>query len=143
MGDVVLGELLSDRGLSPAEAQEPIDLHLVAGNGAGQRPYADALRLVTVLRRAGLGVAHAMNAERYLSQATRNQVEAARKAGATAAIHFTERGDVEATSLLGSLKDAPTHRADAERLLAGDAATLAALTAWLRDLRRATDRPDG
>ena len=36
--------LLTERDLWPATVQEPVDFHLVAGNGAGQRPYADALR---------------------------------------------------------------------------------------------------
>lgn len=135
MGDVVLGELLTERGLWPAAAQAATDFQLVAGNGATQRPYADALRLVTALRTAGFSVAHGMNAERYLTQATRNQVDAARKAGASAVVYFREDGAVEAMSLLGKLTGAATHAVDAGDALAGDAQAMQALRHWLQSQR--------
>ncbi|MDH5234853.1 MAG: histidine--tRNA ligase [Gemmatimonadota bacterium] len=135
MGDVVLGELLTERGLWPADAQEPVDFHLVAGNGAGQRPYADALRLVAALRGAGFSVNHAMSGERYLSQATRNQVDGARKAGATSAIYFREDGAVEAVSLLGKMTGAATHSLPADAAIRGDQAVLDSLREWLHQQR--------
>ncbi len=131
MGDVVLGELLTERGLWPGTVQEPVDFHLVAGNGAGQRPYADVLRLVAALRAAGFSVNHGMSAERYMSQATRNQVDGARKAGSSAVIYFREDGAVEVSSLLGKMTGAATHAVDAGAALSGDARTMQELREWL------------
>ena len=139
MGDVVLGELLADRGLFPAPGADGADLYLVAGNGAVGRPYAEALRLVSALRGAGFSVNHGLNAERFLSQATRNQVDGAKKAGAAAVIGVLEDGRIEVTSILGRMKDAPTHVMDPAATLAGDATTLQALRDWLAE-QRATAR---
>jgi histidyl-tRNA synthetase len=135
MGDVVLGELLTERGLWPAGVSDATDFHLVAGNGATSRPFDDALRLVTALRGAGFSVNHGMNAERYLSQATRNQVDGARKAGASAVIYFREDGMVEAMDIMGSMKDAPTHALEAAKAIGGDGGTMDALRHWLRSQR--------
>lgn len=137
MGDVVLGELLTERGLWPEMVQEPVDFHLVAGNGAGQRPFADVLRLVAALRGAGFSVNHGMNAERYLSQATRNQVDGARKAGSSAAVYFRGDGAVEAMSLLGRMTGAATHAVDAGAALSGDAQAMHGLRHWLQRQRAA------
>ena len=139
MGDVVLAELLADRGLFPAPGADGADLYLVAGHGAVGRPYAEALRLVSALRAAGFSVNHGLNAERYLSQATRNQVDGAKKAGAAAVIGVREDGRLEVTSILGRMKDAPTHVMDPAATLAGDATTLQALRVWLAE-QRATAR---
>ena len=139
MGDVVLAELLADRGLFPAPGADGADLYLVAGHGAVGRPYAEALRLVSALRAAGFSVNHGLNAERYLSQATRNQVDGAKKAGAAAVIGIREDGRLEVTSILGRMKDAPTHVMDPAATLAGDATTLQALRDWLAE-QRATAR---
>jgi len=139
MGDVVLGELLADRGLFPAPGADGADLYLVAGNGAVGRPYAEALRLVSALRGAGFSVNHGLNAERFLSQATRNQVDGAKKAGAAAVIGVREDGRIEVTSILGRMKDAPTHVMDPAATLAADATTLQALRDWLAE-QRATAR---
>jgi histidyl-tRNA synthetase len=139
MGDVVLGELLADRGLLPAPGTDGADLYLVAGNGAVGRPYAEALRLVSALRGAGFSVNHGLNAERFLSQATRNQVDGAKKAGAAAVIGVREDGRIEVTSILGRMKDAPTHVMDPAATLAADATTLQALRDWLAE-QRATAR---
>lgn len=116
MGDVVLGELLTERNLWPADIATGADFQLVAGNGAVNREYRDSLQLVTALRECGFSVAHVMNEEKYKSQATRNQVDAAKKAGAQAAVYFREDGVVEAQSLLGRLKDAPTVVIDVQAL---------------------------
>ena len=143
MGDVVLGELLQDRGRFPAESQEAVDFHLVAGNGALQRQYADALRLVSALRSAGFSVNHGMNAERYRSQATRNQVDGARKAGCSAVVSFREDGMTEATSLLGKMTGAATHLIDTTQALAGDAAVMRDLRDWLQQQRDALRHSNG
>ncbi len=143
MGDVVLGELLEARGLFPKGIRTGAELHLVAGNGAGQRPYADALALVTALRHAGFSVDHTMNAERYLSQATRNQVDAARKAGAGAAIYFREDGATECVSLLGKMTGAAMHTMDTKRLLGGDAEVLQGLREWLARQQHTAPRDNG
>lgn len=131
MGDVVLGELLTERGLWPEAVQEAIDFQLVAGNGAVNQPYAQVLQLATALRGAGFSVAHGLNEERYKSQATRNQVDGAKKAGASAVIYFREDGAVEAMSLLGKLTGAATHAVDAGAALSGDAQVMQELRHWL------------
>ena len=143
MGDVVLGELLEARALFPTDVRNGAELHLVAGNGAGQRPYADALALVTALRRGGFSVDHTMSAERYLSQATRNQVDFARKAGAAAAVYFREDGATECVSLLGKMTGAPTHSMDTTRLLGGDAQVLLGLREWLARQPHTAPRDNG
>ncbi len=132
MGDVVLGELLTERGLWPEATQDAIDFQIVAGNGAVNQPYAQVLQLATVLRGAEFSVAHGLNEERYKSQATRNQVDGAKKAGATAVIYFREDGAVEAMSLLGKLTGAATHAVDAGAALSGDAQAMQELRHWLQ-----------
>ncbi|MDQ8145017.1 MAG: ATP phosphoribosyltransferase regulatory subunit [Gemmatimonadota bacterium] len=139
MGDVVLGELLADRGLVPAPGADGADLYLVAGNGAVGRPYAEALQLVSALRGAGFSVNHGLNAERFLSQATRNQVDGAKKSGAAAVIGVREDGRLEVTSILGRMKDAPTYEMDPAATLAGDVTTMQGLRDWLAE-QRATAR---
>jgi histidyl-tRNA synthetase len=135
MGDVVLGELLEARGLLAGAVPVTADVHLVTGNGAGVRSYADALALVAALRAAGLSVDHAMSEERYKTQATRNQVDAAKKAGAASAVYFQEKGRTEFVSLLGKMKDAPTLTMETAQVLAGDAATLDEIKRWLQAQR--------
>ena len=135
MGDVVLGELLTERKLWPERAQDAVDLYVVAGDGALSRTYGEVLRLVRNLRDAGFSVNHGMNPERYLSQATRNQVDGARKAGASAVIYFREDGAVEATSLLGKMTGAATHAVDAGAALSGDAQVMQGIRHWLQTQR--------
>lgn len=135
MGDVVLGELLTERGLWPEPQQDAVDFTIVAGNGAINTPYASVLRLARALRDAGFSVAHGMNEERYKSQATRNQVDGARKAGSSAVVYFREDGAVEAMSLLGKLTGAATHAVDAGAALSGDAQAMQALRHWLQTQR--------
>ncbi len=143
MGDVVLGELLEERGLLADATVAVADLHLVAGNGAGVRSYEEALRLVAVLRAAGFSVDHALSEERYKSQATRNQVDAARKAGARAAVYFRDDGATEVVSLLGKMSGAPTLAFDTAGVLAGDAAPLSALRDWLTQQSHIARRDHG
>ncbi len=143
MGDVVLGELLQDRGLFAAADEDAVELHLVAGNGAGAAGYPKALALVTALRRAGFSVNHGMNAERYLGQATRNQVDSARKSGAVAAVSFNEKGETEVTSLLGKMSGAATLVLDTTRVLAGDDTTRQTLRTWLHEQRQTARQSHG
>lgn len=135
MGDVVLGELLTERGLWPEPQQDAVDFVIVAGNGAIDTPYAHVLKLARALRDAGFSAAHGMNEERYKSQATRNQVDGARKAGASAVVYFREDGAVEAMSLLGKLTGAATHAVDAGAALSGDAQAMHGLRHWLQTQR--------
>lgn len=135
MGDVVLGELLTERGLWPEPQQDAVDFTIVAGNGAINRPYGDVLKLARTLRDAGFSAAHGLNEERYKSQSTRNQVDGARKAGSSAVIYFREDGAVEATSLLGKMTGAATHAVDAAAALSGDATAMQALQHWLQTQR--------
>ncbi len=116
MGDVVLGELLTERNLWPADMLAVPDFQLVAGNGTTNRAYSESLAVVTALRECGFSVAHGMNEEKYKSQATRNQVDAAKKAGAKSVVYFREDGVVEAMSILGKMKDAPTIVIDVKSL---------------------------
>jgi histidyl-tRNA synthetase len=130
MGDVVLSELLRARGLMPGNAGEgSADFYVLGGAGAAARPYGDALRLVRVLREAGFAVDYALSAERYGTQAPRNQLETARKTGARAAIFFDDGDAVTAVALAGRLAEAPRCTASAEMLLGGGAT--APLRTWL------------
>ena len=145
MGDVVLGELLAEHKLFPPASEDAVDFQLVAGNGAAALGFPNALKLVTSLRNAGFSVGHGLNAERYMSQATRNQVDGAKKAGVTAAIYFTEHGTTETVSLLGSMKGASTHTIDTTAALACDAAAMQGLRDWLhqqRDTARLSSKTD-
>jgi hypothetical protein len=97
--------------------------------------FANALKLVTALRGAGFSVGHGLNAERYMSQATRNQVDGAKKAGVCAVIYFTEHGTTEAMNVMGSMKGAATYTIDTAAALAGDAAAMQGLRDWLHRQR--------
>jgi histidyl-tRNA synthetase len=139
MGDVVLGELLSERDLWPKDLQRGVDFQLVAGNGAVNRPYSEALQLVAGLREAGFSAAHGMNEEKYKTQATRNQVETAKKAGATAAVYFREDGVIEAMSLTGKLSGGATQVVDLTAVNSADKKTRKKsrkqLKEWLKEQR--------
>ncbi len=82
MGDVVLGELLRDRGLMPA-SEAALD-YWVAADDASLLPVV--MRTATQLRRAGHSVEYALR-----DQALDKQVKAARNAGARVAVLL--RGD--------------------------------------------------
>ena len=77
MGDVVLGELLKERGRLPAHAQA-LD-YWVAYEDSTHR--SQAMRIATALRRHGSSVEYALR-----PQALGKQLDAARKAGALAAV---------------------------------------------------------
>jgi histidyl-tRNA synthetase len=73
MGDVVLGELLRDRGLLPSKVEGP-QVWVAAENDERQR---DVRRAATALRRLGVSVEYALR-----HQAIMKQVKAAKSAGA-------------------------------------------------------------
>jgi hypothetical protein len=76
-------------------------------------------------------VDYALSADKYLSQASRNQLDSARKSGARAAIAFQDADTVVVQGLAGKLSEAPLHRFAAAPLLAGDAHAYTALQDWL------------
>ncbi len=120
MGDVVLGELLRARGLMPAADASRRTAFLVGGPGAADRPYGDALRLARALRAQGVAVDHALSDEKYSTQAVRNQMDAAKKAGAAAVLYFDADDAVTAIALSGRMADAPRWTGPAAAILAGD-----------------------
>lgn len=73
MGDVVLGELLRERGLVPAYARS-VDYFLVT---VGDVPQTEALKIATALRSRGHSVAYPLK-----SQSVRKQFKAAETEGA-------------------------------------------------------------
>ena len=73
MGDVVLGELLKDRGLLP-EYERAVDYYLVI---VGEEERTEALRIATRLRAAGHSVAYGL-----CEQGVGKQMKAAAKEGA-------------------------------------------------------------
>jgi histidyl-tRNA synthetase len=81
MGDVVLGELLKARGKLPAHASS-LDYWVAYDEGLQH----EAMRIATALRHQGASVEYALR-----SQQLGKQLDAARKAGAVAAIII--RGD--------------------------------------------------
>lgn len=130
MGDVVLGELLKERNLLPTFSGTRADLYVVGGDGALEHGIQDALTLTRHFRDAGFRVDYALNAERYSTQSTRNQVDAAKKGGARAAVYF-EPGDLVAVQgLHGKMTEAPRGTFAAAPLLAGDAHAMAAFKQW-------------
>jgi histidyl-tRNA synthetase len=131
MGDVVLGELLKARALTPAGAGSGADLYLVGGKGAAEHGLGGALRLVRALRLAGISVDDALSAERYLTQRLRNQLDSAQKSGAVAAIYFTSESEVEVLRLSGKLGGAKRESFPVSALLAGDHAAVARLVEML------------
>lgn len=130
MGDVVLGELLKERGLMPAKAGTPADFFVVGGDGVLDHPIGDALRLTRQLRTCGFSVDYALNAEKYTAQSSRNQVDSAKKSGARAAISFSNADHVLVLGLAGRMLEAPKKEFAAAPLLAGDVDAFAALKSW-------------
>ena len=78
MGDVVLGELLRERGAAAAQASTRIDAFLIAVSGADVAPV---LRLAHDLRDRGVAVEYALR-----HQAIRRQLELAAARGAPRAV---------------------------------------------------------
>jgi|SRR5579862_172635 len=144
MGDVVLAELLRERGLMPRAEGSGADLYLLGGNGVLDHPIGNALRLVGSLRHvAGMSVDYAMSAERYKTQASRNQLDSARKSGARAAIYFETASDIVVQGLSGKLTEAPKQAFPALPLVQGDPPAIAALKLWFdRNIPQHTRNPD-
>jgi histidyl-tRNA synthetase len=132
MGDVVLGELLKERGLMVAQA-DGADLYVIGGPGAVVEGIDGALKLAASLRAAGFSVDHSMSETRYAS-AGRNQFETARKAGALAAIYLDEGGKITAKGLAGKVGESAVYSANAQDLMKGGAA-LEKLRAFVGALR--------
>jgi histidyl-tRNA synthetase len=130
MGDVVLGELLRARGLMPASDATRQTAFIVGGPGAAARPYRDALRLARALRLNGVAVDHALSADKYSTQALRNQMDAAKKAGAASVVYFDEHDGLTAISLAGRMADAPRWSGPAADVLDGGT-SLHDLCRWL------------
>jgi histidyl-tRNA synthetase len=83
MGDVVLAELLRDRGLLPSKAEGP-QVWVAAETENRQR---DVRRVATALRRGGVSVEYALR-----DQAIMKQVKAAKSAGAAFVLTLNESG---------------------------------------------------
>src|SRR5690606_30672891 len=125
MGDVVLGELLRERGLMPARASH-VDIWVVAAEGV--EPL-DVLRLAGSLRREGASVEYLLNEAKLRTQRTGAQLKSAQKAGAHSAAVLQPDGQVE----LRELQDRGTE----PRMLSREA-----LLAAVRDRVRARARVD-
>ncbi len=83
MGDVVLAELLRDRGLLPSRAEGP-QVWVAAETDKRQR---DVRRVATALRRGGVSVEYALR-----DQAIMKQVKAAKSAGAAFVLTLHDAG---------------------------------------------------
>ena len=133
MGDVVLGELLKDRGLLTAVPDTP-DLFVIGGPGSIDQGMAGALALVRALRMSGFAVDYALNEKKYQSP-PRNQFESAQKAGACAVIFLDVDGMVTAKGLSGRPGDAATYTQKRDSVLNGDSVATDGLRAFVDALR--------
>jgi NAD(P)H-hydrate repair Nnr-like enzyme with NAD(P)H-hydrate epimerase domain len=106
-------------------------VYIVGGDGVLAHGVTDALVLARHLRRAGLSVDYALSADKYVAQASRNQLDGARKSGARAAIAFDSEDQVVVQGLFGKISEAPKHYFAAAPLLEGDAHAYAALKDWI------------
>jgi histidyl-tRNA synthetase len=79
MGDVVLGELLKERGLFADAAMDSPDFWVVSAEGA--EPSA-VLRAAACLRRMGYAAEYVLNEEKLRTQKSTAQIKAAERAGA-------------------------------------------------------------
>lgn len=133
MGDVVLGELLKERGLMSRAVPARPELFVIGGPGAPADGMAGALRLVAALRSAGFAVDYGLSDKKYQSP-PRGQFEAAQKAGAFAAIYYDGTGAVSAKGVTGKFADAPTLQLPQAGLFAGSADTVARLKQFISTL---------
>ena len=78
-----------------------------------------------------MSVDYALSADKYVAQASRNQLDGARKSGARAAIAFDSEDQVVVQGLFGKISEAPKHHFAAAPLLEGDAHAYAALKDWI------------
>ena len=134
MGDVVLGELLSERGLMARAVPARPDLFVIGGPGAPADGMAGALKLVAALRSAGFSVDYGLSDKKYQSP-PRGQFESAQKSGAYAAIYYDGSGSVTAKGVTGKFADAPTLQLPQPELLAGSAESVAKLKTFISSLQ--------
>ncbi|MCC7196243.1 MAG: histidine--tRNA ligase [Gemmatimonadaceae bacterium] len=131
MGDVVLGELLKDRGLMPEAAPAP-EFYIVAG------PEATVDRVLAVaaaLRAAGAAVEYPPSYEKLTTQRTNSQLQAAVKSGASYGV-VVRGADVADVRLL-TMDRAGNVELDAAALCSGDPQRAEKA---LRDFRRQADQ---
>jgi histidyl-tRNA synthetase len=125
MGDVVLGELLHDRGLN-VTVESP-DFWVASVDEAAE---SDVVRSATALRRSGASVEYALR-----KQQVGKQKKAAQSAGATYFVTleegFTQTGAIRVEEL--GNRDAADRPSPLMRQLADRPSTLASLLAVLRD----------
>ena len=133
MGDVVLGELLKERGLMAAAIPARPELFVIGGPGATVDGMAGALKLVSALRLAGFSVDYGLSDKKYQSP-PRGQFEAAQKAGAAAAIYYDGSGALTAKGVGGKFADAPTLQMPLAGLLAGAGHAIAQLKTFISSL---------
>jgi histidyl-tRNA synthetase len=79
MGDVVLGELLKERGLFEGVGDDGPDFWVVSSEGVDP---ADVLRTAASLRRMGYGAEYVLNEEKLRTQKSTAQIKTAERAGA-------------------------------------------------------------
>ena len=142
MGDVVLGELLKDRGLMTAATPETPDLYVIGGPGAPAAGTAGALQLVAALRRAAFSVDYGLSEKKYASP-PRGQFETAQKAGAVAAIYYDGTGGITVKGVTEKFAEAPTLQLPLAKLLAADEQTINGLREFVDDVRRRSSADSG
>lgn len=114
MGDVVLGELLKDRGLMRADVAAP-EFYVVAGPEA---TVDRVLGVVAGLRQLGASVDYPISAEKLATQRTNAQLQVAQNAGAEYGI-IVRNGDAADVRLL-RLQRSGNVEIDAGALCSGD-----------------------
>ena len=137
MGDVVLGELLKERGLMSRALPAKPELFVIGGPGATVDGMAGALKLISALRSAGFAVDYGLSDKKYQAP-PRGQFEAAQKAGAAGAVYYDGSGAITVKGVGGKFADAPTLQLPQAGLLAGSADAIAQLKTFISSLN-----PDG
>ena len=133
MGDVVLGELLKERGLMSRALPDKPELFVIGGPGATVGGMAGALKLISALRSAGFAVDYGLSDKKYQAP-PRGQFEAAQKAGAAAAIYYDGSGAVTVKGVGGKFADAPTLQLPQAGVLSGAANEVAQLKTFISSL---------
>jgi histidyl-tRNA synthetase len=128
MGDVVLGELLRERGMNVEVVGEPD--FWVASEGEGEGALGEVMTVATLLRRAGTGVEYALR-QQSLSKQKRAAVSAGATYFVTLSSDFPTTRHVEVDDLLKVEGAGPSF---ADGLAAGPK-TLEALLDAVRDKR--------
>ena len=134
MGDVVLGEILKERGKMDGVVPLTPDLFVIGGPGSTMTGIHGALQLVGALRRAGCSVDYGLSEKKYQTP-PRGQFEAAQRAGALAAVFYDEGNVVTVKGLGGKRDTAPQLHLPQAAVLGGDAAVTATLQQFIHSLR--------